>query len=54
MDRITGLLEQIRDEQAPPDRFDPRTHGVPEIGVPVKHEDIGRETKSRIHKKGRS
>ncbi|GAB3057979.1 lysophospholipid acyltransferase family protein [Intrasporangium mesophilum] len=54
MDRITGLLEQIRDEKAPPDRFDPRTHGVAEIGVPVKHEDIGRETKSRIHRRGRS
>lgn len=42
MDRITGLLEEIRGEQAQHERFDPRKHGVPEIGNPMKHEDIGR------------
>lgn len=51
MDRITDLLEVLRQEKAPADRFDPRKHGVAEIGTPVKHEEIGRETKSRIHKR---
>lgn len=34
MSAITRLLEQIRGEQAPPQRFDPRTAGVAEIGNP--------------------
>ncbi len=34
MAAITGLLEEIRDEQAPPTRFDPRSAGVQEIGNP--------------------
>ncbi|HET8987730.1 MAG TPA: lysophospholipid acyltransferase family protein [Humibacillus sp.] len=42
MDRITDLLEQVRGEVRPSERFDPRTHGVPEIGNPLRHEDIGR------------
>jgi 1-acyl-sn-glycerol-3-phosphate acyltransferase len=33
---ITGLLEQIRGEQAPVERFNPRTAGVSEIGNPNK------------------
>ena len=39
MDDVTGLLEDIRGEQAPAERFDPRTAGVardrqPERGTP--------------------
>ncbi len=35
MDRITELLEVVRDEKRPIERFDPRSHGVPEIGDPL-------------------
>ncbi|EWT00163.1 glycerol acyltransferase [Intrasporangium oryzae NRRL B-24470] len=42
MDRITELLEVLRDEKNVHERFDPRRHGVPEIGNPMSHEDIGR------------
>ncbi|MBA2558988.1 MAG: hypothetical protein H0V07_03725 [Propionibacteriales bacterium] len=31
---ITSLLEQIRGERAPAERFNPRTAGVAEIGNP--------------------
>jgi len=31
---ITGLLEDIRGEQAPAERYDPRAHGVKQIGNP--------------------
>ena len=48
MDRITELLEVIREEKRPEVRFDPRHHGVPEIGDPMKHHEIGRHKK---HKK---
>lgn len=34
MAAITGLLEDIRGEQAPVQRFDPRHHGIPMIGHP--------------------
>ena len=34
MDDITGLLEDIRGEQAPAERFDPKARGVREIGNP--------------------
>jgi 1-acyl-sn-glycerol-3-phosphate acyltransferase len=34
MDDVTRLLEGIRGEQAPAERFDPRTAGVREIGNP--------------------
>ena len=44
MDAITGLLEQARGEQAPTERFDPRRHGVPEVGDPMKHRDSGDAT----------
>ncbi|GAB2880930.1 lysophospholipid acyltransferase family protein [Nocardioides pacificus] len=34
MDAITGLLEEIRDETAPAERFDPRKAGMRQIGNP--------------------
>lgn len=34
MAAITALLEQIRGERAPTERFDPRAQGVPRIGDP--------------------
>jgi len=34
MDEITRLLEEIRGEKAPPQRYDPRTTGVRQIGNP--------------------
>lgn len=34
MDEITRLLEEVRGERAPVERFDPRTSGVREIGNP--------------------
>jgi len=36
MAAVTTLLEQLRGESAPERRFDPREHGVPEIGNPNK------------------
>lgn len=33
---ITALLEQLRGEQAPARRFDPREHGLPRTGNPHK------------------
>ncbi len=33
---ITALLEQLRGEQAPAHRFDPREHGLPRTGNPSK------------------
>jgi len=36
MSAITALLEELRGEQAPPERFDPRSAGVPETGNPTK------------------
>jgi len=47
MDRITGLLEVLREEKRPAERFDPRAHGVPEMGDPLAHHEIGRTTKHR-------
>ena len=32
MAAITGLLEELRGEPAPPERFDSRKHGLPETG----------------------
>jgi hypothetical protein len=34
MDAIVGLLEQIRGEPAPAERFDPEKAGTPVIGHP--------------------
>lgn len=42
MDHITALLEQIRGAHAEHERFDPRKHGVAEVGDPLKHVDLGR------------
>jgi len=40
MDEITRLLEEIRGEQAPATRFDPRSAGVSETGNPhTRHQD---------------
>ena len=36
MAAITVLLEDLRGEQAPSERFDPRSAGVPETGKPTK------------------
>lgn len=36
MAAITGLLEDLRGEEAPAERFDPKKHGVAEIGNPHK------------------
>jgi 1-acyl-sn-glycerol-3-phosphate acyltransferase len=41
MDEVTRLLEEIRGEQAPAERFDPRAVGVSEIGNP--HEQARRK-----------
>lgn len=38
MAAITGLLEEIRGEQAPPERFDPKAAGVREIGNPHREQ----------------
>lgn len=38
MAAITGLLEEIRGEQAPPARFDPKAEGVKEIGNPHREQ----------------
>lgn len=38
MTRITALLEGIRGERATGERFDPRKHGVPETGDPMRHD----------------
>jgi len=38
MDTITGLVAEVRGEQAPAERFDPRTAGVAQIGNPRKKE----------------
>ena len=37
MAAITGLLEEIRGEQAPAEVFDPRAKGVPTTGPIVRH-----------------
>lgn len=37
MQAITSLVEDLREEPAPRERFDPRTSGVNEIGNPRKH-----------------
>jgi 1-acyl-sn-glycerol-3-phosphate acyltransferase len=49
MDEITGLLEEIRGEKAPAERFDPRTAGVSQIGNPHARR---RNRKSRDRRRG--
>lgn len=39
MAAITTLVEELRGEQAPPERFDPRKRGVRQIGNPNKKDD---------------
>jgi 1-acyl-sn-glycerol-3-phosphate acyltransferase len=46
MDRITELLGELRGEERPTERFDPRTHRVPEVGDPLRHDQIGRRKPS--------
>jgi 1-acyl-sn-glycerol-3-phosphate acyltransferase len=43
---ITALLEEIRGEQAPLERFNPRTAGVAEIGNPNKPKNKGTQASS--------
>ncbi len=47
MDDITGLLEEIRGERAPVERFDPRTAGVREIGNPRNQAKSARDRRRR-------
>ena len=51
MDDVTRLLEEIRGEQAPAERFDPRTAGVRAIGNP--HADDARDRPRRAREKRR-
>jgi 1-acyl-sn-glycerol-3-phosphate acyltransferase len=51
MDDITRLLEGIRGEQAPAERFDPRTAGVSQIGNPHARQQR-RTRKSRDRRRG--
>lgn len=39
MAALTGVLEELRGEQAPPERFDPRRHGITSIGRPKPLEE---------------
>jgi 1-acyl-sn-glycerol-3-phosphate acyltransferase len=43
MNAIVGLVEEIRGEQAPPERFDPREHGMRATGNPHRKR-AGRES----------
>ena len=51
MDEVTRLLEEIRGEQAPAVRFDPRTAGVREIGNPHEQKSAGT---GDVHEQGGS
>lgn len=46
MDAVTELLEELRDEQAPPVRFDMRSRDVPTTGNPAKARRPRREAES--------
>ncbi len=39
MAALTGVLEELRGEQAPTERFDPRRHGITSIGRPKPLEE---------------
>jgi 1-acyl-sn-glycerol-3-phosphate acyltransferase len=52
MDRITELLEGLRRDTRPSERFDPRAHGVPEIGDPLRHDELGRTRRARSDEGG--
>jgi len=43
MAAIVGLVEEIRDEQAPAERFDPRKHGMRATGNPRRRRASGEE-----------
>jgi 1-acyl-sn-glycerol-3-phosphate acyltransferase len=47
MDEVTRLLEEIRGEQAPAVRFDPRTAGVRQIGNPNARSGSRRQIRRR-------
>jgi 1-acyl-sn-glycerol-3-phosphate acyltransferase len=47
MTAITGLLEDLRGEQAPAVRFDPKTSGLREIGNPHGRDDRQRRRRRR-------
>lgn len=49
MDAITALLEELRDERAPADRFDPRSAGVRPIGNP--HRDPHQQRSGRLRRR---
>jgi 1-acyl-sn-glycerol-3-phosphate acyltransferase len=51
MDAITGLLEEIRGQQAPAERFDPRAAGVSETGNPNRK--TGRRRQHRTTEENR-
>jgi 1-acyl-sn-glycerol-3-phosphate acyltransferase len=54
MDDITGLLEGIRGERAPAERFDPRTAGVRTIGNPnFPDSPVDREPPTEPHDRRR-
>jgi 1-acyl-sn-glycerol-3-phosphate acyltransferase len=44
MDAVTALLEELRGEQAPAERFDMRKHKVPETGNPARQRGAGEGT----------
>lgn len=47
MDAITGLLEELRGEKAPPERFDLRRHQAPPIGNPARQQRSRLRSRSR-------
>lgn len=51
MDRITEQLEVLRGEQLTHGRLDPRAMGVPEIGDPMTHAELGRPAPQKKRKK---
>lgn len=54
MAAITALLEQIRGEQAPRHRYDPKTAGVPDTGNPHRTREVRPVASSPAHEAGRS
>ena len=50
MDAITALLEELRGERAPEDRFDPRTAGVRPIGNPHQERPGRRRRRTTIRR----
>ena len=48
MSAITALVEDVRGEKAPAERFDPRRAGVREIGNPYKADDARRRRRRAV------